>query len=180
MFNQLTSTSKAGFITNEMIGHHITLALIHHEGKHVNTEVISIAQELVTTGNLSKTQPSSNNVSYHSKDISELFPNNMPSFYFLLIERAPGIGKIVLSKEIAYQWAKNTLLKFKKLVFLLFLRDPGIKNLSTLESLIEYLFNNTDVASGISNYLFHTLKVKVLLSYLIFMMKCLKKTETIL
>ena len=136
--------------------HYSTLALIHHKGKHVNTEVISIAQELVTTGNLSKTPPLSNNVSYHSKDISELFPDNMPSSYFLLIEGAPGIGKTVLSKEIAYQWAKNTLLKFKKLVFLLFLRDPDIKNLSSLESLIEYVFNNTGIASGISNYLFQT------------------------
>ena len=80
----------------------------------------------------------------------------MPSSYFLLIEGAPGIGKTVLSKEIAYQWAKNTLLKFKKLVFLLFLRDPDIKNLSSLESLIEYVFNNTGIASGISNYLFQT------------------------
>ena len=60
----------------------------------------------------------------------------------LLIEGAPGIGKTVLSKEIAYQWAENKLLKFKELVLLLFLRDPNIKCLSSVKSLIHYLFEN--------------------------------------
>ena len=136
--------------------HYTTLALIHHKGKRVNTEVISVAEGLVSEGNFSKTQPSSGKISYHSKDILELFPTNLVSSYFLLIEGAPGIGKTILSKEIAYQWAENKLLRAKKLVFLLFLRDPNIKNLLSLESLIQYLFKSTEIVSSLSNYLFQT------------------------
>ena len=80
----------------------------------------------------------------------------MVSSYFLLIEGAPGIGKTILSKEIACQWAENKLLRAKKLVFLLFLRDPNIKNLLSLESLIQYLFKSTEIVSSLSNYLFQT------------------------
>ena len=134
--------------------HYTTLALIHHKGKRVNTEVISVTQELVTEGNLSKSHPLSGNISYHSKDISELFPTNLISSYFLLIEGAPGIGKTILCKEIAYQWAEKKLLKFKKLVFLLFLRDPTIKQLMSLESLIQYFFESTKIASDLSEHFF--------------------------
>ena len=136
--------------------HYTTLALIHHKGKRVNTEVISVTQELVTEGNLSRSHPLNGNISYYSKDISELFPTNLISSYFLLIEGAPGIGKTVLCKEIAYQWAEKKLLKFKKLVFLLFLQDPTIKQLMSLESLIQYFFESTKIASDLSEYFFHT------------------------
>ena len=39
----------------------------------------------------------------------------------ILIEGAPGIGKTVLAKEIAYQWATNEILTEIKIVFLLYL-----------------------------------------------------------
>ena len=135
------------------IKHYTTLALIHHKGHHINTEVISITEGLAIKGNLSKGQTSSGNISYHTTDISELFPNYLASSYFLLIEGAPGIGKTVLSKEIAYQWAENKVLKCKRLVFLLFLRDPNIKHLSSLEDLIQYLFKGSEMVSGLSKYL---------------------------
>ena len=137
--------------------HYTTLVLIHHKGRHVDTEVISVAEKLATKGNLSKSQPSSGNIGYHSKNISELFPTNLES-YFLLIEGAPGIGKTVLSKEIAYQWAEKKLLKFHKLAFLFFLRDPNVIHLPSLESLIQYLFKSTDteVGSSLSKFLFQS------------------------
>ena len=137
--------------------HYTTLAFIHHKGRCSNTEVISVAGGMVVEGNLSKNQSLSGNISYHSKDITGLFPNNSES-YFLLIEGAPGIGKTVLSTEIAYQWAENKLLKCKELVLLLFLRDPNIRHLSSVKSLIHYLFEkleNTDskMALDLSKYL---------------------------
>ena len=135
--------------------HYTTLTLIHHKGKSINAEVISIAEGLVTKGNISKSQPSSSNIGYHSKDISELFPSNLVSSYFLLIEGAPGIGKTVLSKEIAYQWANQKLLKFSKLTFLLFLQDPNIIHLKSIKSLAQYLlnFSTTEAATGLSEFL---------------------------
>ena len=78
------------------------------------------------------------------------------SSFFLLIEGAPGIGKTVLSKEIAYQWADKKLLKYKMLLFLLFFRDPNIKQSSSLKSLLNYLFQNDKTASDLLEYLSQT------------------------
>ena len=48
------------------------------------------------------------------------------------------------------------MLKFKELVFLLFLRDPTIKQLVSLESLIQYFFESTKIASDLSEYFFQS------------------------
>ena len=136
--------------------HYTTLAFIHRKGKHTNVEVISAAQEMAASGNLSKNQPQSSSKNYHSKDISDLFPTVPIPSYFILIEGAPGIGKTVLSKEIACQWAENKLLKFKKLVFLLYLRDPAIKDMVMLEELTQYVLNNNKKGTELSDHLFET------------------------
>ena len=57
----------------------------------------------------------------------------------ILIEGAPGIGKTVLAKEIAYQWATNTILTEIKIVFLLYLRDPYLQLITTTKQLVEYV-----------------------------------------
>ena len=135
--------------------HYTTLALIHHKGTHANAEVICVSQEMAASGNISIIQPQPSSVNYHGKDISEFFPTVSTS-YFILIEGAPGIGKTVLSKEIAYQWAEKKLLKFKKLVFLLFLRDPNLKTMVILENLTQYLCSNNKRGSELSEYLLQT------------------------
>ena len=60
----------------------------------------------------------------------------------ILIEGAPGIGKTVLAKEIAYNWAIGELLQDIKVLFLLFLRDPRLRDVSKVEQLVEYLTIN--------------------------------------
>ena len=57
----------------------------------------------------------------------------------ILIEGAPGIGKTVLAKEIAYQWATNEILTEIKIVFLLYLRDPQLQSITTTKQLVEYM-----------------------------------------
>ena len=59
----------------------------------------------------------------------------------ILIEGAPGIGKTVLAKEIAYQWATNEILTEIKIVFLLYLRDPKIQSVNKVGELVEYVSN---------------------------------------
>ena len=55
-----------------------------------------------------------------------------------LIEGEPGIGKTILSKEIAFQWAKKNLLPEKVLLFLVFLRDPDVQKIKTLKEFVAY------------------------------------------
>ena len=142
--------------------HYTTLALIHYKERHTDTAVISVdAKTLITEGNFMKsTKPkSSSSMNYHSRDITELFVLDSKSSVapkFLLIEGAPGIGKTVLSKEIAYQWAKNKLLIFKSLVFLILLRDPNLKNIKLIEDLLKHLLKQGSIAVALSKHLFKT------------------------
>ena len=57
----------------------------------------------------------------------------------ILIEGAPGIGKTVLAKEIAYLWAKKRLLENVSVLFLLFLRDPELRVVKSEIQLVQYL-----------------------------------------
>ena len=109
--------------------HYTTLAFIHNKGKYTDTVRFSIAQKLAVAGSFTTSQPykSSFSNANTTKNISDIFipitPSN-ESFtgLHILIEGAPGIGKTVLAKEIAYQWASNKLLTDKKLLLLVFLR----------------------------------------------------------
>jgi len=64
-----------------------------------------------------------NRYSGATKNISDVFApvRATDGFYkdpnLILIEGAPGIGKTVLTKEIAFQWANNKLLSSKKASF---------------------------------------------------------------
>ena len=89
------------------------------------------------------------------KDIAEIFTsfnnsddNKPPST--IIIEGAPGIGKTVLSKEIAFRWANGALLLKKVLVFLIFLIDPVVQNIVNLSDLIRYFYQFDESCSDIS------------------------------
>ena len=56
----------------------------------------------------------------------------------ILIEGAPGIGKTVLAKEIAYQWATNEILTEIKIFLLLYLRDPRLQSIESTKQLVKY------------------------------------------
>ena len=61
-----------------------------------------------------------------------------------LIEDAPGIGKTVLVKEAAYKWATGELLKDKRLLIVLFLRDHYIQSVRSLQDLLKELVQHDD------------------------------------
>ena len=78
-----------------------------------------------------------------TEDINSLFSTYRGcQSYKILIEGDPGIGKTILSSEIAAQWADKTLLNDKALLFLLFMRQPETKNISNVKSLVEHFFHN--------------------------------------
>ena len=139
--------------------HYTTLALIHHE-EDTNVEVISVTQELATKGDIS--QLSSVNYNYPetrkraTKSISDIFKFiTVPASNakMLLIEGAPGIGKTVLSKEVAYQWATGKLLNSVKFLLLVFLRTLS-GNMKSVTHLMRHVFKIDKVADDVEGYLF--------------------------
>ena len=63
----------------------------------------------------------------------------------VLVEGAPGIGKSMLMKHIAYKWAEGEVLLKYQLVMLVSLRDPGVQKLSSVgELLYSFCKCNTD------------------------------------
>ena len=90
------------------------------------------------------------------KILDPLTKNDGPQI--ILIEGAPGIGKSVLLREIAYRWANLQVLHKFKLLLLVSLRDPVIQKMSTLEELCHYFCNygmkDTEIISMCVKYFF--------------------------
>ena len=76
---------------------------------------------------------------------------------FILIEGAPGIGKSLLLKHIAYRWGIQEILQKFKLVLLVCLRDPAVQQMSLIEDLLQSFCKRdrraTETASACSDYL---------------------------
>ena len=146
--------------------HYTTLALIHNRGKSTDVAVISVTQEFAIAGNIA-TEPASQTLrdatiySRVTRDISDIFkpiacangltidPN------MILIEGAPGIGKTVLAKEIAYQWANKKLL-CRKLLFLIYLREFNVNEILTVEGFVQYAVSSSEITRSLLWYLIET------------------------
>ena len=138
--------------------HYTPLTIVHHERMRTESEVKNVAQETSTNGIWTENHCSE---VYNKaiKTISDLFaPYENTAYvpYIILIEGAPGIGKTELSKEIALQWAKNSILKGKKLLFLLFARDPNIKQITKIQLLVEYFCHSYALSNKITDWLIKT------------------------
>ena len=143
--------------------HYTTLAFIHNKGKFTDAVRFFVAQELAVAGNINAIQLSSHsNLNTNmTKNISDIFLPVMASDgsfvdLYILIEGAPGIGKTVLAKEIAYRWAENELLTSKKLLFLVFLRECFQKPVMTIEGLIQFVFKSNEMTSCLTKHLTKT------------------------
>ena len=75
---------------------------------------------------------------------------------FTLIEGAPGIGKSLLLKHIAYRWGIQQILQKFKLVLLICLRDPAVQQMSFIDDLFQSFCKRdkdaTDVVSVCRKY----------------------------
>ena len=74
-----------------------------------------------------------------TKEVAEILApletNDDPQF--ILIEGAPGIGKSLLLKHIAYRWGIQEILQKFKLVLLICLRDPAVQQMSFIDDLLQ-------------------------------------------
>jgi len=61
----------------------------------------------------------------------------------VVIEGAPGLGKTVLMRQIAYKWAQGELLHQSHFVFLLTFRDPAVQNMASLGDLVRYFCSDS-------------------------------------
>ena len=150
--------------------HYTTLALIHNKDKCTDATVISVTQELAVSGkfeakginllsfsdSMSRTSNTSSNT---TKNISDIFVSVTASDgltinpCIILIEGAPGIGKTVLAKEIAFQWANNKLLTNIKILLLLFLRGIDFKRVTSVESFVQCAIKSSDMTTCLVKYL---------------------------
>ena len=108
------------------------------------------------------TQTASPLLSHNTKKINEIFKSSESHF---LIEGAPGIGKTVLVKEIAYCWANRELFVGMNL-FLLFMRDPRLHSVSTVDDLVLYLsedYLSKDKVMTVADKLKNTLGAKTII-----------------
>ena len=76
---------------------------------------------------------------------------------FILIEGAPGIGKSLLLKHIAYRWGIQEILQKFKLVLLVCLRNPAVQKMSLIDDLLQSFCRRdrraTETAFACSDYL---------------------------
>ena len=118
----------------------INLAVKYHSNFQTPEEVASFAQRH-HSGTIAVDEMTKD--SRVTKNIADIFAADPRSQAQkpprrILIEGAPGIGKTVLLKEIAYRWANGTIMTEAKILFHLYLRDPRFQAVSTIKELIEY------------------------------------------
>ena len=94
------------------------------------------------------------------RNVSEIFPSDSISTpYTLLIEGAPGIGKTILTKEIAFLWANRKILQDIKLLVSVYLRDPIVHKIATFTDFAKHITSTNHqnkMIEDFTNYLFNT------------------------
>ena len=89
---------------------------------------------------------------YTSKELTEIFEKSFKISSVILFEGAPGIGKTMVAKEIAYRWATGEMLTDIKLLLLIFCRSPELHNIQNFPQLMEYFYEDDNIESRSSQY----------------------------
>ena len=151
-----------------------TLALIHHKNHPTHSQIVRLARAK-GAGNVDKIIAAAGNQllamdveaslrkclqeSEVTCDISDVLAPleeaDDTQSQIVLIEGAPGLGKTVLLKQIAYEWAQEKLLINSLLVFLVTLRDPAVWKISSVFDLLQYCCRHTpETSKACVDYIF--------------------------
>ena len=92
-----------------------------------------------------------------TKDLQEVFsqleqPSDSQHQRSILVEGSPGVGKSILLKHITYLWANGELLTNTHFLFLLHLRDPSVRQLDSLQSLVHHFYHYDKQAEQVTSY----------------------------
>ena len=140
----------------------VNVTVIHYKNKQTRQELLEISEHFKTgASGVSKLMSAPPSHSKVTKDVNEIFKvdpadqtDDIQSepVKVILIEGAPGIGKTMLAKEIAYLWADHKLLTECNLVLLVFLRDPRVHKMKSIEELLQ-LYTTEKEATEVIDYL---------------------------
>ena len=156
------------------------LLLIHHQDGHCTPQQVKAMAELMYKGDIGKVASVTgewstvkHKIDDHenfykmldtsrssaTKEIEEILaPLNKFGNAFILIEGAPGIGKSVLLNEISYRWANKELLQKFELVLLICLRDPSLRQIVSVNDLLQLFCkgdkNATQIVNASAQHLF--------------------------
>ena len=140
------------------VKHYTPLTIFCYREKYTKLEATAVARMLTSTGIMTH-EHHGNVYGKVTDNIGELFApfeKFACSPYVILIEGAAGIGKSTLCKEIALQWANKKVLKCTSVLFLLYMHDPKMKNLTNVELLVKHFFQSKLLSSKISDWLIKT------------------------
>ena len=176
------------------------LVLLHHEDEHSMEHVTAINKALNTGAiddvisvtsfeplvkrprlyghdELGEVLKASKTTTDVSQILAPLEINDKPQT--ILIEGAPGIGKTILLKHIAFGWAEQGMLQTYELVLLVHLRDPTVQKMSSLKELFQYFCKHNMEGDEVAICIKHisSNQGKTLTFCLTATMNCLKRLE---
>ena len=136
---------------------YVPLLLMYYQGYHTKQQHSELAK-YIHNGQIDEIK-SDSGTNVTTKIAEILSPlEQLKASHFVLMEGAPGIGKSVLLKEIAYRWGEREHLKAFKLVLLFSLHDPRVQGAKTITDLLmvycEGDSNGPKLADLCSQYLF--------------------------
>jgi len=133
-----------------------------YQPKHYTTLGLTVTQNFKLDVVSNETVENDGKHSKATKYISDIFApittmdGSVKVPNMILIEGEAGIGKTVLAKEIAFQWAKNQLLTSTKLFFLIFLCQCNINNFRSIEGFLQYIVKSDQMVSCLAKHLLQT------------------------